>query len=58
MIRFFFLLPIIMCAIWWGYLNSKGFTVKDGKKGFFYILAFNAIIIGFFILMMFLTNNQ
>lgn len=56
MIRLFFLIPIIMCAIWWWYINSKGYRVKDAKAGFIYILAFNALIIGFFILMMYLTN--
>jgi hypothetical protein len=45
-----------MCAIWWLYLNSKGYTVKDGMKGFLYILAFNAIIIAFFILMIWVTD--
>ncbi|WP_206483785.1 hypothetical protein [Thalassotalea sp. G2M2-11] len=56
MIRFFFLLPLIMCAIWWSYLNSKGFTAKQGLKGFLYIFAFNAIIIGFFVIMLFVTH--
>jgi hypothetical protein len=45
-----------MCAIWWYYLNIKGFTVKEGAKGFAYILGFNAVIIGFFILMLYVTH--
>ncbi|QOL26989.1 hypothetical protein LP316_06780 [Thalassotalea sp. LPB0316] len=56
MIRLFFLIPIIMCAIWWWYLRSKGFQAKDGIKGFAYIIAFNAIIIAFFILMIWVTD--
>ena len=56
MIRLFFLLPILMCAIWWAYLNQKGFKAKDGIKGFVYILSFNAIILGFFLLMLYITN--
>lgn len=56
MIRLFFLLPVIMCAIWWSYLNSKGYSVKDGAKGFAYILAFNLIILGFFIVMILVTD--
>ncbi|WP_448569361.1 hypothetical protein [Thalassotalea ganghwensis] len=58
MIRLIFLLPIVMCAIWWWFLNSKGYTLKDGLKGFAYIFAFNAIIIGFLVVMLFVTHNQ
>lgn len=57
MIRLFFLLPIIMCAIWWWYLNNRGYSLKQGLKGFIYILTFNTIIIGFFITMIFVTNT-
>jgi len=56
MIRLFFLLPIFMCSIWWWYLNSKGYTIKDGLKGFIYIITFNVVIIGFFIAMLFVTH--
>ena len=56
MIKLFFLLPLIMCAIWWQFLNRKGYTLKDGMKGFIYILAFNAIIIAFFVSMIFVTH--
>ena len=56
MIRLFFLLPLVMCAVWWWYLNDRGYTLKEGLKGFVYILAFNAIIIGFFVLMIFVTH--
>ncbi len=56
MIRLLFLLPIIMCGIWWWYLNSKGYSIKDGVKGFAYIITFNTIIIAFFILMLFVTH--
>ncbi|WDD98149.1 MULTISPECIES: hypothetical protein [Thalassomonas] len=57
MIKFFILLPILMCGIWWWYLTEKGYTVKDGLRGFAYIISFNAIIIGFFILMIFVTHR-
>ena len=57
MIRLFFLLPIIMCAIWWWFLNAKGYSVKDGLKGFMYILAFNAVVIVFFVVMIFVTHQ-
>lgn len=56
MIRLFILLPLIMCVIWWAYLRAKGFTIKEGKKGFQYIITFNAVIIAFFVLMILITD--
>ncbi|WP_394174057.1 hypothetical protein [Thalassotalea litorea] len=55
MIRLFFLIPIVMCLVWWWYLKSHNYTAKQGFRGFMYIAAFNAIIIGFFTLMIHLT---
>ena len=56
MIRLFFLLPIIMCAIWWWYLNNRGYSLKEGLKGFIYILSFNAVMVLFFVMMIVLTH--
>ena len=56
MIKFLFLLPIIMCLVWWKYLDSKGFSIKDGIKGFTYIVIVNMVIISFFVIMIFITH--
>jgi len=56
MIKLFFLLPIIMCAIWWRYLDSRGYSLKEGLKGFIYILSFNSVLILFFVLMIWVTH--
>jgi len=56
MIKLFFLLPVIMCFVWWWYLNNHGYSLKEGLKGFGYILAFNTLIIGFFSLMIYVTR--
>ena len=56
MIKLFFLLPIITCGIWWSYLKLKGYSLKQGTKGFIHILIFNAAIISFFIIMIFVTD--
>jgi len=45
-----------MCAVWYWYLQKNNYTIKDGLKGFAYIFAINSIIIGFFVLMLFVTN--
>ncbi len=57
MIRLFFLLPIIMCVIWWWYLDNHGYSLKEGLKGFFYILSFNAVIVLFFVTMIYVTHQ-
>lgn len=56
MIRLLFLLPVIMCAIWWWYLNNHGYSMKSGLKGFIYILSFNTALILFFVMMIWLTH--
>lgn len=56
MIRLFFLVPIAMCVIWWFYLDAKGYTLRQGLRGYAYILAFNGIILLFFTLMIFVTH--
>ena len=56
MIKLFFLLPIIMCAIWSWYLNNRGYSLKEGLKGFAFILALNSIIIAFFVMMIYITH--
>ena len=56
MIKLFFLLPVIMCAIWWWYLNNRGYSLKEGLKGFIYILSFNAALVLFFVMMIFITH--
>lgn len=49
-------MPIIMCAIWIWYLNVHDYSLKEGIKGFTYILAFNTIFIGFFVMMIYVTH--
>ncbi len=56
MIKLLFLLPIIMCLFWWRYLKAKECSVKDGVKGFAYIIVFNTVLISFFIVMLFATR--
>ncbi len=56
MIRLFFLLPIVMSAIWWWYLNHRGYSIKEGLSGFIYIFIFNSIIVGFFSAMIWLSH--
>ncbi len=56
MIRLFFLLPIVMCCVWWWYLNNRNYSLKEGLKGFIYILVFNTVLVLFFVMMIILTH--
>ncbi len=56
MVRLLFLLPILLCIIWYFFLKLNGVPIKQGKKGFIYILTLSTIVLGFFILIMFLTS--
>ncbi|MEE2023353.1 MULTISPECIES: hypothetical protein [Alkalimonas] len=44
MIRLIFLLPLLMFAAWFWFLQSQGLSMQQGKKGFIYIAIFNLAI--------------
>lgn len=44
MVRLLFLVPLIMCLGWFFYLKKHGWTITQGKKGFVYIIIFNAVL--------------
>ncbi len=51
MIRLVFLLPLLLCYLWWLYLRKNGWTIEQGKQGFFYIIGLSGVIGGFYFLM-------
>lgn len=57
MIRFIFLLPLVLSVVWLAYLMINGWTIKQGLKGFGYIAVFSAIIAVFYSLMMWVTGR-
>ncbi|WP_166113261.1 hypothetical protein [Pseudoalteromonas sp. Z9A5] len=56
MFRLLFLLPIVLCLGWYFFLRKNGVHIKQGKKGFMYILAFSVFVLGFFVLIMQITE--
>ncbi|MBH0055903.1 hypothetical protein I6F65_02925 [Pseudoalteromonas sp. SWXJZ94C] len=56
MFRLLFLLPIVLCLGWYFFLRKNGVPIKQGKKGFMYILAFSVFVLGFFVLIMQITE--
>ena len=58
MFRLLFLLPIILCLGWYFFLRHYAIPIKQGKKGFIYILAFSTFVLGFFVLIMQITEYR
>ncbi|WP_198677148.1 hypothetical protein [Aliidiomarina iranensis] len=56
MIRFLFLIPLLLCVIWTLYLQMRGFRIRDGKQGYIYIIVVSAVIAAFYTIMLWLTN--
>ena len=44
MIKLLYLIPLLMCVAWFWYLQQRGFSIKQGIKGFGYIIGFNLAI--------------
>ncbi|MCF2862412.1 MULTISPECIES: hypothetical protein [Pseudoalteromonas] len=57
MLRLLFILPILLCLLWWLFLHYNRIPLKQGRKGFVYIVAFSTLVLGFFTLMLFVTNT-
>ena len=56
LIKMLFILPIGLCLVWFLYLQYFGYSMKQGKKGFVYILVFSAVVAGFYTSLLWLTH--
>lgn len=57
MIRYFFLIPLLLSLLWLLYLKTNDWTIKQGYKGFVYIAVISAVIAAFYTAMMFITGR-
>ena len=57
MIRFMFVIPLVLSLLWLVYLKVHGWTLKQGQKGFIYIVVVSAVIAVFYTVMMWLTGR-
>jgi hypothetical protein len=57
MVKLLFILPLLMCLGWYLYLQKNNWTLKQGKKGFIYIIAFNIVIALVLTLLLFATHR-
>jgi hypothetical protein len=57
MIKFFFLIPTLLCIGWFLYLQQNNWTIEEGKKGFIYIIGLSLVVIIFYSLMYLLNHS-
>ena len=57
MTRFLFLVPIVLSVLWFLYLRANGWTLKQGKQGFIYIIIFSGVLAIAYSLLLFLTGR-
>ncbi|WP_404338509.1 hypothetical protein [Pseudoalteromonas mariniglutinosa] len=58
MFRLLFLLPVVLCLAWYFFLKKNGVPIKQGKKGFIYILILSTCVLAFFVLMIQITEYR
>lgn len=56
MIRFLFLMPLVLGLIWLAYLRANNWTTSQGKQGFYYILGFSGVVAAFFGMMLYVAG--
>ena len=56
MIRYLFLIPLMLCILWTIYLQANGYRIRDGKQGYLYIIIISSVIAAFYTLMLWVTN--
>ena len=54
--HFLFLLPVILSILWGLYLQSNGFSLKQGMRGFYYIIGGSAILTLILSILLWLTR--
>ncbi|AGP78634.1 succinyl-diaminopimelate desuccinylase [Alteromonas mediterranea 615] len=58
MLKIIVLIPLILSLLWFGYLQTKNYTLEQGKQGFLYIFVLSGVIAAFYTLMLFLPISN
>ncbi|WP_192954689.1 hypothetical protein [Gallaecimonas mangrovi] len=53
-----FLIPLVLCVIWYIVMRQFAIPFEKGRKGFYWIIGLSAFIIAFMTLMLKLTATQ
>lgn len=57
MTRFLFLIPLVLSVLWFVYLRVNGWTLRQGLRGFIYILIFSSFVAVIYTLLLWLTGR-
>ncbi|WP_169929463.1 hypothetical protein [Pseudidiomarina aestuarii] len=57
MTRFLFLIPLVLSVLWFIYLRVNGWTLRQGLRGFIYILIFSSFVAIVYTLLLWLTGR-
>ncbi|GGI68506.1 hypothetical protein [Shewanella gelidii] len=53
-----FLLPLLLCVAWTLFLQVNQVPLRQGKKGYIYIIAISSVVIGALSLLLWITADQ
>jgi hypothetical protein len=56
MLKIIILIPLLLSVMWFAFLQTRGYSLAQGKQGFLYILIFSGVIAAFYTLMLWLTH--
>ena len=57
MIKYVFLLPLVLSLIWFAYLTFNNHSFEQGRKGYVYIAVVSTIIVIFFSIVWLVTRG-
>lgn len=57
MTRFLFLIPLVLSVLWFIYLRVNGWTLRQGLRGFIYILIFSSFVAIVYTVLLWLTGR-
>jgi hypothetical protein len=57
MIKYVFLLPVVLSFIWFLYLQFNNYSFEQGRKGYVYVAVISSFIVIFFALVWLVTRT-
>lgn len=56
MLKFLFVVPLVLSLIWFAYLQANNYSFEQGRKGYFYIAIVSVFVAAFFGVILLLTR--
>jgi hypothetical protein len=57
MVKYIFIFPLTLCAIWYVYLQVNNYSFEQGRKGYVYIAVVSFVITVFFAFIWLITRS-